>query len=1156
MRGPAHFVLVFTIGAAAWLAASAASGQTPAPVHPKSVAESHRSGGDIDLSDADVAHARGLTPEQLRGLHTRFNLSNRQISGLSGAALQILLWQVRHPKVDIHAAENRFRLLKLRDEQGQIPTNAWLKAAQQRAQIISAKSSPAANSLFPSVQTTGGSGSPYAPVAGIQPSGWTWLGPGNIGGRVRSILVNPTNGSILWAGGVDGGVWKTTNGATSWFPLNDFMANLAVSCLVMDPANPNVIYAGTGEGVYNFDAVQGAGIFKTTDGGTTWAQLSSTTTSAFFYVNRLAICPTNHLILLAATRNGIYRSTNGGTNWNSINGTETLDILFNPTNGQCIASGWNGNASYSSDCGVTWTAATGLPAPAGFVVGRVELAYAPSSPGTVYASMDNNTGEIYKSTDGGHSFSLVNTGNNYLGGQGWYGNCIWVDPTNPNTLVVGGLDIWRSSNGGTTLTDIGGYSGSIHPDQHAIVNISGFNGTSVRTVFIGNDGGIFAATNIYAASSSSGWTNLNNNLGITQFYGAAGNATSGTIVAGAQDNGSVRYTTGGGVDGWTSMFGGDGGFCASDFTDPNYFYGEYVYLQIYRSTDGGASASYITSGLGDAGVAEDDDYDPAGTDSSANFIAPFIIDPNNPNTLLGGGLSLWRSTNAKAGTPTWTAIKGTNGQPISAIAVAPGNSDIIWVGHNDGTVYFTTNGTSGSPTWFQANLGTPHLPSRYCARITIDRNSSSTVYVCFGGFSSGNVWRTTNNGTNWSNIAGGLPSAPVNSLVIKPSDSASLYVGTEVGVFASADGGSTWSASNDGPANVNVDELFWMGDTLVATTHGRGCFSILIPADNLLITPPTGTSSSGQFGGPFTPSSQSLTLTNVGVSALQWSLINTSAWLTISPGNGTLTPGGSAVTVTESLNTVASNLFPGIYVANILFTNQTSHFTQSRQFTLTTQLPQLVQNGGFETGDFTDWVFVGNPSYTFVYPPNNYFSTHSGNYVALLGDFQSIGTLSQTLATIPGQPYLLSCWLNSPDGQGPNEFRVVWNGNTLFDQMNLPAIPPPGWTNLQFIVTATGSSTTLQFGERDDATYLGLDDVTVMPIPPTLLQTARPANNQLQFTWSSISGLVYQVQYKTNLLQANWTNLGTAITATNGTLTATNAIGLDRQRFYRTVISP
>jgi CARDB len=704
--------------------------------------------------------------------------------------------QEQEPNPDHPNEALLFRLLQLRDENGFIPPDGLLKAAEH-------------------VRAMKGAGSVFN-AGGISPGSWTWLGPGNIGGRIRSIVIHPTNPNQMWAGSVSGGIWKTTNGGASWQPVDDFMANLAVSTLVMQPGNPSIMYAGTGEGFYNIDGIQGAGVFKSTNGGATWTQLASTSSSDWYYVNRLAISP-NGSVILAVTGSGIWRSTNGGSSWTLVlSDWRVKDIDFHPTNNNnAIASGSEGMAWYSTDGGVTWNPATGLPALDW--LGRVEVAYAPSNGSIVYAGVAQNSGEVWKSSDGGHSYSLVNTGTNYLSGQGWYDNMVWVDPTNANTLVVGGTDLEISTNGGTTLTDIGGYTGGVHPDQHILVAHPGFNGSTNKTVFVGNDGGIFTTSNIYTANGSSGWQELNNNLGITQFYGAAGNATSGVIVGGTQDNGTLRYT--GNTENWTTMFGGDGGFDAADPTNSNYFYGEYVDLLIHRSTDGGASASYIYNGIADAGTC-------------ANFISPFILDPNNPNTMLAGGCSLWRSTNVKAATPTWTAIKSPAFDNISAIAVAQGNSSIIWVGHNDGSVYKTTNGTAASPTWVRVDMNNPPLPDRYVTRLTIDRNNPNLVYATFGGFSPDNVWRTTDGGTTWSDRTGsgvtGLPDAPVRSLVINPNNSNWLYVGTEVGIFASEDSGNSWSLPQDGPANVSVDELFWMNNDLVAATHGRGLFKVTV----------------------------------------------------------------------------------------------------------------------------------------------------------------------------------------------------------------------------------------------------------------------------------------------------------------------------------------
>jgi outer membrane protein assembly factor BamB/subtilisin family serine protease len=749
------------------------------------------------LTEAEIAAARGLAPGMALLLRTQRGLTPADLCAMPDGQLARAVYRAENPRPDRPDEALAFRRLSQQDENGFVPPDGLLKAARH-VQLMQASTVSAS-------------------AAGLAPGAWTWLGPGNIGGRIRSILIHPTNPNLMWVGSVSGGIWKTTDGGATWQPVDDFMANLAVASLAMQPGNPSVMYAGTGEGFYNGDGIQGAGIFKSSDGGDTWAQLASTNNANFYYVNRLAISP-NGAVILAATSSGIWRSTNGGASWTqALNDWRVKDLDFHPSDSnKAIGSGSEGKAWYSTNGGAGWTEATGLPAPDW--LGRVETAYAPSNPAIVYASVNQNSGEIWKSADGGQSYALVNTGNNYLGGQGWYDNVLWVDPTNANTLVVGGIDLWRSTNGGANLARISQWWSaplSAHADHHAIVEHPGFDGTSNKTVFFGNDGGLYRTSNVYTVSLTSGWQELNNNLGITQFYGAAGNPASGVIVGGTQDNGTLRY--GGGTETWTTMFGGDGGFNAADPTDPNYFYGEYVYLTLHRSTDGGLSSWWVYNGISDA-------------NTCANFIAPFILDPNNPNTLLAGGCSLWRSANAKALIPTWAAIKPSTSGAISAIAVAQGNPAVIWVGHNTGDVFKTANGAAANPTWTRVDENSPGLPNRYVTRITIDKFNPDTAYVTFGGYSPDNVWRTTDGGATWSDRTGsgptGLPDAPVRSLVINPANPNWLYAGTEVGVFASENAGAAWAVPQEGPANVSVDELFWMGNTLVAATHGRGLFSI------------------------------------------------------------------------------------------------------------------------------------------------------------------------------------------------------------------------------------------------------------------------------------------------------------------------------------------
>ena len=224
------------------------------------------------------------------------------------------------------------------------------------------------------------------------------------------------------------------------------------------------------------------------------------------------------------------------------------------------------------------------------------------------------------------------------------------------------------------------------------------------------------------------------------------------------------------------------------------------------------SSQYIYSGITDAG-------------SCANFIAPFILDPNNADRMLAGGCSLWRSNNVKAPTPTWASIKAPTSpvSEISAIVVAPGNSDVIYVGHNNGDIYKTTNGTASPPTWTKID-GT--LPNRYVTRLTVDWTDPNIVYATFGGYTTPNVYKSVNGGTSWTAIGGSganvLPAAPVRTLLVSKYNANWLYVGTEVGIFTSEDGGLNWHVPHDGPTNTSVDELQWMNAALLAATHGRG----------------------------------------------------------------------------------------------------------------------------------------------------------------------------------------------------------------------------------------------------------------------------------------------------------------------------------------------
>ncbi len=660
---------------------------------------------------------------------------------------------------------------------------------------------------------------------------WEWLGPGNVGGRIRSILIHPTSPSTMWIGAVSGGIWRTDNGGASWSPVDDFMATLAVGSMVMDPTDPLVMYAGTGEGFFNIDALPGAGIFKTVNGGLTWIQLPSTNDTNFLNVNRLAHHPTipGRLYCVTTMPNGsgeIRWTTNGGTTWPRLATTyyAATDIKIHPQHPNRLAVGTSvpvtggsvGDVLLSYDGGVNWIKQTDnssnkLP----WSPGRCEVHFGNGD--TVYASIDDNGTEIWRSVDSGATWSRRSTGSGYLGGQGWYNNVLWVSPHNSNFLLLGGVGLGRSTDGGATFTDMKPF----HADQHSIVSHPGYNGTTNRYIYVGGDGGIGWAYD--TTSVSAGWTLLNNNLGITQFYGGAAHPSGSVIAGGTQDNDKVHFMPRFGTGNWYvgpsyNSTWGDGGTTAIDQNNAARMYGEYPGLGFQRSDDSGRHYYRKTSGMTD------------GYSSDGAWVAPFLIDPNASNILIAGGRTVWRTRDYAE---SWYSIRSPlpSYAYVLAIDIALGNSARIWVGYGNGTVS-TTSDTGG--TWTDVDNNSPPLPNRSVTDIAVNPANENDAIVTFGGYQDSSIWRTTDGGANWTCIEGTgtykLPEIQINTVRFHPLSSNWIYIGTDLGVFASEDGGATWSthpfsSKNEGPVNVEIDELFWQAsDKLIAATHGRGMF--------------------------------------------------------------------------------------------------------------------------------------------------------------------------------------------------------------------------------------------------------------------------------------------------------------------------------------------
>ena len=782
-------------------------------------------------------------------------------AAFAGASMQGSMRDAR-----VRAAEAAaYRMESLTGRSGRYDGRAYQAALLARARLL-ARSRSAATRRQP---LGASSATPTTVSSTIQ---WTEIGPGNVGGRINAIWIDPKNAQHLIVGAAGGGLWQSNDGGATWTAIAEFPGSLAVGAIAQLPNG--TLLVGTGDSFDDnaFGANQpGDGMFASTDGGTTWTPIASTSPSnssdVWRFINSIAVSSSG--VALAATWGGIARSADGGNTWVIVWPTggyvhPSDDVVFDPNRpNAAVAEDEDGSAVYSTDGGLTWSAATGLP---GTKNARSSLAFDPSTAGSVYALVDNNagtspSGEVFHSTDDGATWTLlagtaafVNQDSGHADGalcddatgppvecQGDYDNVIAVIPqgsNQPPLIGVGGIDVFTSFNGGASWTETGswvpGDADYLHADQHAAAYSA-----STGTVYVGNDGGVFVQP-----VTGGAWTASNAGLAVTQFYSVSGhagvtasqNTVNGVpitpILAGAQDNGMLLYegyapSASPQPNDWVAAAGGDGGIAVVDPANGNDLYGEYVYLSPEYSTSGGPSLNNMTP-------------PPDNATQSANFIAPFALVPNGGQSsteMLAGGATLWLGSNIQTGTPTWTSLNngvlpvGAVGSYISAITIDPNNAANVWVGYGDGSVWHTSNATAtAGPTWTQATItGAPGAP---VTDFWVVPGNSNTVYATFGGLTNanGSVYVTSDGGQTWIAIGGGLPPGPVYSLVTHPAYPQILYVGTLTGVYSSLDGGQIWMASSQGPANISVNQLSWFDTStpntpvLLAATDGRGAW--------------------------------------------------------------------------------------------------------------------------------------------------------------------------------------------------------------------------------------------------------------------------------------------------------------------------------------------
>ena len=521
--------------------------------------------------------------------------------------------------------------------------------------------------------------------------------------------------------------------------------------------------------------------------------------------------------------------------------------------------------------------------------------------------------------------------------------------------------------------------------------------------------------------------------------------------------------------------------------------------------------------------------------------------------------------NTPASSPYITTVGGT-----TLTTTGPGgswSSETVWNwGLHSGSYVGSSGGISSYysiPSW-QTNVSmTANGGSTTHRNIPDVALTADNVYVNYGNGSSSTVGGTSCAAPLWAGLAALINQQSVTAgrSTIGFVNPAIYSLGKNANYNAAfhdiTTGNNVWPSSpNSFYAASGYDLCTGWG-----TPAGQSLTTALAGTPEPLgILPANGFTASGTPGGPFNLTATTFELTNYSAAALTWSLINTSSWLQVSSTGGNLAFAASSE-VTASLSAIANNLAVGTYAASLKFTNWNSHISQTVPFALNI-VQSLVANGGFETGDFTDWTLVGNgivsqgpfgsTIYNAVESSSSYPSVvHSGSYGAFLGDNQ-LATLSQTLATIPGENYLLSFWLDNTTSGSSQRFQTRWNGSVIFNVTNPAAF---SWTNRQFIVTAASSSSELQFGAENDPAYFGLDDISVSHIPAVAFKTATHTAGTFNLTWATATGLVYQVQYKTNLLQTNWINLIKPTTATTTNLSASDT-GVSPQRFYRLIVTP
>lgn len=667
-------------------------------------------------------------------------------------------------------------------------------------------------------------------TTGSATGNWTSIGPTSSGGgyaglgRLNCVAFSPSNTNVIYVGAASGGVWKSFNSGSSWIPMSDNSAVLGISDLLVLPgASGDLIYAATGD--RDASDNYSVGILKSLDGGNTWNETGlNWSQGSLRLIYRLLGDPVNPNIVFAATSLGLLKTSDGGNTWITLTTNKFINIKFKPGSNQILygSTKSTGDIYLSADGGLTWSIALDTGG------SRVELAVTPANPELVYALVSNTSNGllgVFKSTSSGAAFTQIsghspnmlawNCDGSDSGGQGWYDLCIAADPNNADIVFIGGINTWKSINGGTAWTisnhwsgTCGGIATTVHADKHYLAYQPG-----TSTLFECNDGGLYKTSN-----SGTSWTHLGNGMVISQMYRlGVSQANPADVIAGLQDNGTKAMLS----NTWKDIIGGDGMECLIDYTNSNVQYGELYYGDIYRTDNRWASSTLISGSITGA----------------SGWVTPYVIDPQNNNTLYVGGQDVWKTTNKGA---SWSKISSWAGNVLQSLAVAPSSSNTIYAATT--SILFQT--TDGGATW--ANItGTLPIGSNLITYISVKQDDPNTVWVSMGQFNANRVFQSINGGATWTNVSAGLPSVPVNCVIQNKQNTSQveLYAGTDLGVFIKL-GAANWVPFSTGLPNVVVMELdiYYASDPafskIRAATYGRGLWESEVYNSGVVVNSP------------------------------------------------------------------------------------------------------------------------------------------------------------------------------------------------------------------------------------------------------------------------------------------------------------------------------